>query len=277
MSLEFGGDVARYYAEFRRGYPDEVLEALRETFALTSQDTALDLGCGTGQLAVPLAARVGHVVAMDPEPDMLRFAREAAARHGVHNATWVLGADTDVPSLGALLRTPLGGRPLAAAVIGQALHWMRHDVLFAELSQLLRPGGGVAVLANGAPAWLQDSEWSRALRGFLEKHFGTRLKDSCGTARHDRERYAQALEAAGFVDVRHTEVSHAAELTLDELVGGIYSAVPERQLPARADRPAFAEQVRQALPPAETFTEHVRVSMLTGRAAASWRAADPTF
>jgi SAM-dependent methyltransferase len=265
MSLGFGGDVATYYAEFRRGYPDEVLELLRDAFSLTTDDTVLDLGCGTGQLAVPLAARVRHVVGMDPEPDMLHHAKESAARNGTRNVSWVLGGDADVPALASLL----DGRPLAATVIGQALHWMEHEALFAALAPMLRPGGGIAVLANGAPAWLQDSDWSRALRGFLEKHFGTRLKDSCGTAQHDRERYAQALDAAGFTDVRHNEVAYAEESTFDELLGGVYSAVPEQQLPARADRPSFADQLRRALPTVESFTEQVRVSVLSGRVPAT--------
>jgi trans-aconitate methyltransferase len=177
----------------------------------------------------------------------------------------VLGGDADVPALSSLL----DGRPLAATVIGQALHWMEHEALFAALSPMLRPGGGIAVLANGAPAWLQDSDWSRALRGFLEEHFGTRLKDSCGTAQQDRERYAQALDAAGFTDVRHKEIAYAEELTFDELLGGVYSAVPEQQLPARADRSSFADQLRRALPADESFTEQVRVSVLSGRVPSS--------
>lgn len=260
MGLGFGGDVAMYYAEFRRGYPPVVLEALEGTFTLTPEDTVLDLGCGTGQLAVPLARRVRAVIGMDPEPDMLRMARKAASSDGATNVTWVLGADTDVPALGALL----GEGRLAMTVVGQALHWMQYDALFAALFPRIRRGGGVAVLANGAPAWLQDSDWSRALRGFLEEYFGTKLKDSCGTARKDRERYALALEAAGFTDVRHSSVSYTEEVTWEELVGGIYSAVPEQQLPAPADRPAFAQRIRRALPHRDSFTEHVEVSVLTG-------------
>jgi ubiquinone/menaquinone biosynthesis C-methylase UbiE len=261
MGLGFGGDVAKYYAEFRRGYPAEVLEVLAGTFTLTKDDTVLDLGCGTGQLAVPLAPRIRGVIGMDPEPDMLRLARESAVRHGVTNVTWVLGADTDVPALRALL----GDRSLAMTVIGQALHWMRHDLLFAGLPRLIRPGGGVAVLANGTPAWLQDSDWSRALRGCLEEYFGIELKDSCGTAQQDRERYARALEAAGFTEVRHSVVSYVEDLTYEELVGGVYSAFPEDRLPAPADRPAFAERIRRALPQDDRFTEYVSVSVLTGR------------
>lgn len=43
------------------------------------------------------------VAGLDPEPDMLARARRAAAEQGVTNASWILGADTDMPALAALL------------------------------------------------------------------------------------------------------------------------------------------------------------------------------
>ncbi|MFR9723089.1 class I SAM-dependent methyltransferase [Streptomyces sp. MS19] len=70
----------------------------------------LDLGCGTGQSALPPARGARAVVGMDPEPDMLRLAAREGARRGLSNVTWVLGADRDVPALGALLPAPRPAR-----------------------------------------------------------------------------------------------------------------------------------------------------------------------
>jgi hypothetical protein len=198
---------------------------------------------------------------MDPEPDMLRLARDAADDQGIRNATWMLGADTDVPALRALM----GERSLALTVIGQALHWMQHDELFRAVTPLLRRGGGIAVISNGTPLWLQDTAWSRALRGCLEGWFGTTLEASCGTSGRDRLRYAQALKCAGFVDVRELAVEYSDELSFDQLFGGVCSAIPADQLPGPDDRVVFAERIRQALPADERFTEHVRVSTLVGQ------------
>src|SRR5215510_8310714 len=103
MELGFGGEVAAYYARYRRGYPHAVVDALVEALALTSDDLVVDLGCGTGQLSLPVAERVGAVAGMDPEPDMLVLARREAERRGAANASWLLGADSDLPALGALL------------------------------------------------------------------------------------------------------------------------------------------------------------------------------
>jgi len=261
MTVGFSGEVAEYYAKFRRSYPQQVLDFLQEYFALTQDDSVLDLGCGTGQLALPLAPRVRSVIGMDPEPDMLRLAREAAREREVRNAFWVLGADTDVPALGTLLGH---ASPLALTVIGQALHWMRHDELFRHLLPLSREGGGIAVIANGAPLWLQDTAWSRGLRSCLERHFDTELTASCGTADEDRLRYGQALEDAGYSDVRNTTVSYTDELTFHQVIGGLYSAIPAEQLPTAEQRPAFENNVRESLPHGEPFLEQVRVSVLVG-------------
>jgi SAM-dependent methyltransferase len=259
MELGFRGEVADFYHRYRHGYPVAALDALACAFGLTGQDVVVDLGCGTGQLALPLAARVRAVVGVDPEPDMLQRARQAARERAVPNVTWMIGADTDIPALRALL----GDNSVAAVTIGQALHWMNRDDLFPAIIPLVRPGGGVAVVTNGTPLWLQDTGWSRALRGYLEHWLGSKLTFACGTDEQSQRRYADDLASAGF-DVFAATVDYVAELDLDQLVGGIYSALAVTQLPAPDQRPAFAEQIGRAVAPHEHFSEHVHVAILAG-------------
>lgn len=260
MDLGFGGEVADLYHKYRRGYPSAVIDMLADMFGLTSNDIVIDLGCGTGQLTVPIAARVRAVAGVDPEPDMLARARLAAAEQGVTNVTWLLGADTDLSALVALL----GGQRAGAVTIGQALHWMRYHELFPALVPLVRPGGGVAVITNGTPMWLQDSAWSQALRGFLQRWLDTTLTSACGTDEASQQRYSDTMTAAGF-DVTEASFEYADDLDLDHLVGSLYSAVPVQRLPPPDQRAAFAEQVRRAVAPHERFTEPVVVRMLLGR------------
>jgi SAM-dependent methyltransferase len=258
MGSGFGGEVATFYQRYRRGYPAAVFDAIAAEFDLTSADTAVDLGCGTGQLALPLASRLRAVVGLDPEPDMLRLARAAAADRGLANLSWLLAADTDVPALTALL----GRSTVGAATIGQALHWMDHESLFTHLRTLLRSGGGIAVVTNGTPLWLQDTAWSRALRGILERQLGKPLTQACGTDEPAQLRYQAALRAAGY-EVRRQSIDYSAALTFDQLLGGVYSAM--RLADLSTNRRTFAAQVRQAVDPDNDLTEHVRVQLLTGR------------
>lgn len=262
MELGFRGEVADFYQQYRRSYPRAVIDSLVETFELTADDVVVDLGCGTGQLTVPMAARVRAVVGIDPEPDMLTRARLAAAQRKLTNTSWMIGADTDTSALGALV----GGRSLGAVTIGQALHWMNHDELFGALVPLLRHGGGVAVVTNGTPLWLQDSAWSHALRDCLELWLGKRPTRTCGTDEASQRRYGNSLAAAGF-QVQISSVDYADTLDVDQIVGGVYSALPVDKVPAPAQRADFAEKVRCALEPHAPFTEHVHVAILTGRLA----------
>jgi SAM-dependent methyltransferase len=155
----FGGEVPAFYHAYRHGYPTAVIDALVDAFELTGQDVVVDFGCGTGQLTLPMAERVSAVVGMDPEPDMLSRARRAGHDAGISNVSWKRGADTDLAGLRGLF----GGQPVGAVTVAQALHWMRRDLLFREVAGLVRPGGGIAVVTNGTPLWLQETGWSRAL------------------------------------------------------------------------------------------------------------------
>ncbi|OLR92163.1 class I SAM-dependent methyltransferase [Actinokineospora bangkokensis] len=251
-ALGFSGDVVEHYHRYRRGYPPALVDAAVAAFGLTPDDTGVDLGCGTGQLTEPLAGRLGVVVGVDPEPDMLAAARG----RGLANALWVRGSDADVPLLAAALRAP------GVVTIAQALHWMDHDRLFPALRGWLRPGGGVVVVSNGTPLWLQDTDWSRALRGFLSAWLGSPLDARCGTDAATRGRYAASLRRHGFAVARQ-DFDHKAPLSTEQVVGGVLSALPADRLPR--DRVGFAARVA-AVVGGGPFTERVPVPALFARA-----------
>ncbi|WP_037305895.1 class I SAM-dependent methyltransferase [Amycolatopsis orientalis] len=261
-NLKFSGEVAGFYRRYRRGYPEAVLDALVTEFGLTTEDTVLDLGCGTGQLTLPLAARTRAVVGMDPEPDMLAQARNAAA--GVANVLWLVGADSDVRALELVL----GAEKLGAVTIGQALHWMDHETLFPALHSMLRPGGGVAVVTNGAPMWLHDTPWSNALREYLSGWLGKPLVRTWGAEQEEQDRYRASLAAAGFT-TGETDVEYEDEIDLEHLVGAVYSAMPEDLLPKPDERAGFEERLSVAVSPYAPFVEPVRVRVVSGRKGAT--------
>ncbi|MEJ2858396.1 MULTISPECIES: class I SAM-dependent methyltransferase [unclassified Saccharothrix] len=255
MDLGFRGDVVEFYQRYRRGYPDAAVDVVVAEFGLGRDDVVVDVGCGTGQLTVPFARRVRAAVGVDPEADMLVAARRAADVADVSNVSWVLGADTDVPALG------LAVGEVGAVTIGQALHWMDHERLFREVQPVVRSGGGVAVFTNGTPLWLQDSEWSRALRAFLEEYLGTKLVLTCGADEHTQQRYADAL--AKHFEVHRHLVEYDDLLDVERIVGGALSALPVDKLPA--DRVAFGRALGEVLEPHGPFVERVDVRILTGR------------
>jgi hypothetical protein len=140
---------------------------------------------------------------------------------------------------------------------------MDRDALFRAVRPLLRPGGGVAVVTNGAPLWLQDAEWSGALRECMERLLGHPVTATCQTDEAGRRRNQDALVRAGY---RYTEssVQYDAPLTVDDMVGGVFSAMSADRLPSTQGRATFTAEVRDALGGRDKVTERIRVWLQFG-------------
>jgi len=70
---------------------------------IDKDDVVLDVGCGPGTLAIPLAKRVKHVIAIDFSRKMLDELESFAKKEGVTNITTLhLGWDDDWSEIGAV-------------------------------------------------------------------------------------------------------------------------------------------------------------------------------
>ncbi|NQU05916.1 MAG: hypothetical protein HQ568_07470 [Calditrichaeota bacterium] len=58
-------EAAVIYDKARPGYPDELIEEVLSFASMTSDSRILEIGCGTGQLTVPLAKRGFSINALD--------------------------------------------------------------------------------------------------------------------------------------------------------------------------------------------------------------------
>jgi SAM-dependent methyltransferase len=124
--------VAATYAAFRPSYPPALVDALAD--AAPRREVAWDVGCGTGQLSIGLAARFERVIATDLSPKLLA----AATRH---------------PRV-EYRAAPAEASGLATAsadliVAAQAAHWFDMPRFTAECERVGRPGALVALIAYG--------------------------------------------------------------------------------------------------------------------------------
>ena len=250
--MEFSGAVATAYAEHRRGYPPPVVDLLVDALGLPRDVSVLDLGCGTGQLTVPLAGQYERVIGADPSPDMLALAR---SRSGGAPVAWLLADDRDVTRLPLLAG-------LDAVTIAQAVHLLDRVPLFESLAVRMTPRARIAIIANGSPLWLRDLPWSRALNAYLESWFGTAPRSGCGTDAESRERYRSELVAAGFRTVTEATFDYRETHTVAGIAGNVRSALSPGSVPTDPD---FEAGLREALGPGP-FEEDVRVAILVAAA-----------
>lgn len=256
MTGTFAGWTSEQYATHRRDLPEAAVSQLVEHFGLNDESCVLDLGAGTGQVIAPLARRVGCGVALEPEPDLLRRLR---ARPDIGtNVLTVLGSDRDLP----LLRRAIDDRRIDLLTVANALHFMDPASVFADARTLLRPGGGIAIVSHGLPLWLADVEWARAVNRFLLDWLEAPTASFCGLDDNTRHERARLLTDAGFIDVTVLRHDYQVELSPDYIVGHLYSALSEKQVPAdrRAD---FESGIRSAIEQSATDAMIERVPVVT--------------
>ena len=109
----------------------------------------LDLGCGTGDIARPLAGVVDFVDAVDCSAGMIERGKTLPGGDRP-NLRWILGYAEDV-------QLPHPSYGLVTA--GESLHWMDWARLMPRLDQLLAPGAYLAIVERSPavrPAWFDQ-------------------------------------------------------------------------------------------------------------------------
>jgi SAM-dependent methyltransferase len=132
------GEDAELYDRVRPHYPDALID---EVVALVGgAGRAVDAATGTGQAAVPLAARGLTGVAVDLDSLMAAVAeRNLATAPGWRVAVAAFEDWAPEP----------GEAPFDLVVCAHAWHWFRPLAAFTNAHDLLRPGGWLALWWNG--------------------------------------------------------------------------------------------------------------------------------
>ncbi|MFI2215027.1 class I SAM-dependent methyltransferase [Streptomyces sp. NPDC020141] len=130
----FAGTAA-YYGRGRLPYAPGLVDALAEALAPDGRGRLLDVGCGPGTLALPLARLFRETVGVDPDAGMIAEARRAAEAAGVAGRTrWFRGRAEELPA---------GLGSFTAAAFGQSFHWMDRETVARTVKGMLRPGGAL--------------------------------------------------------------------------------------------------------------------------------------
>lgn len=187
----------------------------------------LDLGGGTGGVAVPLGEAGHHVTVVDPSPDALAALRRRARESGIEDH--VIGVQGDGDSLAAVL----GDRQVDLVCCHGTLEVVDDPAAtLRAAADALRPGGRLSLLVSGRLAVV----FAKAIAG----EFGqarAALTDPAGRwgstdplpRRFDVDQLEVLLAEAGFTDVTVRGTGILGHL------------VPAAHIDSEADRAALAE------------------------------------
>jgi SAM-dependent methyltransferase len=208
--------TAAFYDRYRPPYPAALLEDLAGRLPLSGRGSLLDLACGTGQIALPLANRFAEVVAVDQEEEMVAYGRAKAESAGVANIRWV-AASAETAGLEG---------PFELVAIGNAFHRLKRQVVAERAFSWLQPGGGIALLWGDILAQ-GDAAWQAAMGALFEEWMAKldaadRLPGGWEAAM-DRHPHEKVLAGAGLDYVGTYEFVVEQTWTVETLTGLVYS------------------------------------------------------
>jgi arsenite methyltransferase len=159
---------------------------------MTSTDVVLDVGCGTGSLALRLAPFGGRIHGLDLSSEMIRIAEGKACAQAVENVTFHVGPFDDG-------FTALADGSVDVLCAYSILHLVPDRMAaLARIQRLLRPGGVfVSSTVCLGESWVPYRAILTVMRWMGKAPRVAVLK---------RSRLEQDVRDAGFVDVESPDV-----------------------------------------------------------------------
>ncbi|MFF7240505.1 methyltransferase domain-containing protein [Streptomyces collinus] len=132
--------AATHYERGRLPYAPGLVPLLADVLGLDGTGRLLDVGCGPGTLALPLAPLFAEAVGVDPDPGMIAEAvRRAAAGAATARTRWVRLRAEELPA---------GLGTFTVAVFAQSFHWMDRGPVARTVHGMLRPGGALVHVSD---------------------------------------------------------------------------------------------------------------------------------
>lgn len=252
--------TAWYYARYRPHYPPELFRELARRYLLDGRGRLLDLGCGTGQVAIPLASWFEDVVGIDPDGEMLGEARSAGSNAGVTNVSWVQASSWDLgPRFGEF----------RLVTMGESFHWMDRRTVVEILHDMVLPGGGVVVVTQTVRGLDADGAtqppYEPVVTEALTRYLGKKRRAGGSYYSHPAEPHEVVLRGSPFKSLETWTHAYQRDWTIDEIVGYLYStSYSSKRL--LGDRSAeFEREIRDRLrviEPSGVFTTQLLVTAL---------------
>lgn len=252
--------VAWYYSRYRTKYPNKFFKEAARGFSAGGKGRLLDLGCGTGQLAIPLAPHFKEVVAVDPEQEMLREGKRLAKKAKIKNIKWVRGfAEKAVLKFGKF----------TLVTMGRSFHWMDRQKILRIIYKILEPGGGAVVIYDRGSVYHEtEIIWKKAVQDLIRKYLGEERRAGKGFYKRNPKTHEEIIARSPFKKLTIKRYKISRDWDIKSILGQLYSTSFSSKAILGKKAVAFEKELRMALKrihPSGKFKENITVEALTMR------------
>lgn len=208
LGSKLGSDLEK---DFYQSGQADIARVMRHIHSLggDSFDHAIDFGCGTGRLTIPLASYAKKVMGLDVSPSVIKEAKKKTPKQLKSRVSYHLSNDQ------------LDGLPkeydlVHSYIVLQHVHPRRGEQIIKKLLANLQPGGFAALhitFAHEAP-WLKKTViWMR--NHFVPLHYAFNVAKGrpwnmprMRMHLYDLEKITRLLRASGIVEAVHLTTDH---------------------------------------------------------------------
>ena len=235
--------TAEYYAQYRRPYPRQLLADIVSYYGLDGKGRLLDVGCGTGELTLPLSKYFQKTVGVDPSPDMLAEAKHKAQKEHASNISWIEGKVEDIDESLA---------PIRLTTAGVSFHWMNQPAVFEKVYGMTERGGGMVIINDMSPVRGKEKkeDWKMKRKELIIKYLGEERR--AGDNLHkdfipEKPLFDELIGESLFKTFELKEYPYTTERNIDEIVGFLYSTsyANKRLFGGKAEE--FEKELREEL------------------------------
>ncbi len=215
---------APFYVRGRQPYAPGLTDRLADALDLDGTGRLIDVGCGPGVVAIPLARWFAEVVGVDPDEGMLTEAAKRSDEAEVTNVRWVRARAEELP---------LGLGNFRVGTFAQSFHWMDRESVAVVLMGMIEPGGALVHIsdvkeprANSDRRLPYPTPPYREIVSLVRQYLGPVQRAGQGELRHgSASGEAEILTSAGFIGPERIQVPavDVLERSVDDLVAWTWS------------------------------------------------------
>ena len=254
--------TAVYYVQYRIPYPKALIDDLLKRTGISGDGKLLDLACGPGRIAIPLASSFREVWAIDLEPEMIEVGQKESKRTGITNIKWMVGKAEDLEAASASFQL---------ITIGDAFHRLNQQRVARQALEWLRTGCCLAIL--GSYGVMDDQEPWQRLVAEIVSHWTSRAAAHGDASAQPQpgsspDHNRLVLRDTGFAEVASYPFVEPHDWTIETIIGYLYSTSFCSKKVLGDNATAFEAELKAALlahDPSGHYSEHMRCGYTIGR------------